>query len=179
MKRTKAKAECDGNLPPLRPFWQCLSPRALLAVAAAFMLASCANLGSHGEKPTVVLKSFKPISSGNGLPSFEIGLGVINPNREPLKLYGVVYTISVQGQELVKGVGKDYSPVEGYSEGTLTLTAQPNLLAGIRMFTQMMTRPADSLQYEFEAKLDTGGWSVPIRVKDVGHFDLNNFKGKP
>ena len=162
------------RLPGLLPALQ-----ALLIATAIPLLGSCANLASHGDKPTVVLKSFKPISADGGLPSFEIGLGVINPNREPLKLYGVVYTISLQGHELVKGVGKDFPPVEGYSEGTLRLTAQPNLLAGIRMLTGMMSGPMDSLEYEFEAKLDTGGWSLPIRVKDVGHFDLNNPGGTP
>ncbi len=152
--------------------------KTLLAIAV-LLLASCASLGQHAEKPTVTLKSFRSVASDGGLPSFEIGLGVINPNREALNLYGVVYTVRLQGQELVKGVGKDFPPVEGYSEATIILRAQPNLLAGIRMLTGMLTQPAESLEYEFEARLDTGGWSLPIRVQDVGQFDLNNLGGSP
>lgn len=153
--------------------------RFILAGTACIALASCASLGHYGEKPTVVLRSFQSIPGEAGLPNFEISLGVINPNREALALHGVVYTISVQGQELVKGVGKDFPPVEGYSEATLVLVGQPNLVAGIRLLTRMMARPADSINYEFKAKLDTGGWSVPIRVKEAGEFNLAALRTEP
>lgn len=150
--------------------------RILLLFTVGMVLSSCSTLGPYGEKPTVVLKSFRSIPAESGMPNFEIQLGVINPNREPLMLHGVVYTVRVAGQDLVKGVGKDFPPVEGYSEATLSLVAQPNLLAGIRMITGLMTRPVDSIKYEFEARLDTGGWSVPIRVTDVGEFNLASLR---
>lgn len=153
--------------------------RVMVIIIAILLMASCASLGPHGEKPVVVLKSFKPASSSGGGQGFEITLGVINPSRDVLELYGVVYTVSIQGYELVKGVGKGFEPVEAYSEGTITLTAQPNLLAGIRMFAQMMNQPTETLEYEFEAKLDTGGWSVPIRIREVGEFNLGGRPGSP
>lgn len=146
--------------------------RALTVIVTVLSIASCASFGPNDEKPVVMLKSFTPTPSSAGGQGFEITLGVINPSREVLELYGVVYTISIQGHELVKGVGKDFEPVEAYSEGTLKLTAQPNLLAGIRMFSQMMNQPTEVLEYEFEAKLDTGGWSVPIRIREVGEFNV-------
>lgn len=149
----------------------------LVTIIAALLLASCSTLGPHDEKPVVVLKGLTPLPGGTGTPGFEVTLGVINPGRDTLELYGVVYTISVQGHELVKGVGKGFDPIEGYSEGTIKLTAQPNLLAGIRMFTSMMNQSNDSLEYEFEAKLDTGGWSVPIRIREVGQFNLSGTPG--
>ena len=138
----------------------------------AFGLTSCASMSPYDEKPTVVLKSFQPMSGEGGVPGFQIGLGVINPSRSPLELHGVVYTISIEGQELVKGVGKDFPTVEPYSETTLTLNAQPNLLGGIRLLTGLVGNTSDAVNYEFEAKLDTGGWSVPIRVKEKGQFNL-------
>lgn len=138
----------------------------------AFGLVSCASLSPYEEKPSVVLKSFRPLSGEAGVPGFEIGLGVINPSRTPLELHGVVYTISIEGQELVKGVGKDFPTVEPYGETTLTLRAQPNLLGGIRLLTGMAGNAREQVNYEFEAKLDTGGWSVPIRVKEKGQFNL-------
>lgn len=150
--------------------------RNLLAVAVALFITSCASLGPNDEKPVVILKSFKPAASDAGSSGFEITLGVINPSRNVLDIHGIVYTISVQGNELVKGVGKDFAPVEAYSEGTIKLNAQPNLLAGIRMFSQMMSQPSDTLDYEFEARLDTGGWSIPIRIREVGQFNL---RGEP
>ena len=153
--------------------------RVMAVVIATSLIASCASLGPYDEKPVVVLKSFNPASSSEGGQAFEITLGVINPGRDVLELYGVVYTVSIQGHELVKGVGKGFEPIEAYSEGTITLTAQPNLLAGIRMFAQMMNQPSDTLEYEFEAKLDTGGWSVPIRIREVGQFNLDGAPNEP
>ena len=36
-----------------------------------------------------------------------------------------------------------------------------------------MNNPADELQYEFEAKLDTGGFFPSIKVRENGSFRLN------
>jgi LEA14-like dessication related protein len=105
-------------------------------------------------------------------PAFEIGLRIINPNASPLALEGVVYTISVAGHELVKGVGKDFPVIEGYSQGDLVLTASANLLAGIRFIGDMMQAGDQSLEYDFEAKLDLQGLYPSIRVSESGTFDL-------
>lgn len=126
------------------------------------------------EEPTVTLTSFRALPSEGMAPAFEIGLRVINPNAQSLALEGVVYTISVQGHELIKGVGKDFPVIEGYSQEDLTLTASPNLLAGIRFIGDMMQAPADNLEYEFEAKLDLQGLYPSIRVSERGTFNLNS-----
>ena len=75
--------------------------------------------------------------------------------------------------ELVKGVGKDFPLIEGYSQQDLTLSAGANLLAGIRFIGDMMQAPEESLEYVFEAKLDLQGLYPSIRVSERGNFDLN------
>jgi LEA14-like dessication related protein len=106
------------------------------------------------------------------VPAFEIGLRIINPNPQALNLEGVVYTISVEGHELVKGVGKDFPVIESYGEQLITLTASANLLAGIRLVGDMMHSGGEALNYEFEAKLDLGGLYPSIRVRERGNFNL-------
>ena len=130
------------------------------------------------EQPTVALSSFKVLPSDGGLPSFEIGLRVINPNRQALSLEGIVYTVSLQGHEIVKGVGKDFPVIESYSQGELKLTGSPNLLAGIRLFTEMMSDPQQKLSYEFEARLDVGGLYPSIRIKEGGLLNLGQPSGE-
>lgn len=137
------------------------------------LLASCATLGPEYEEPTVTLTSFRALPSEGVAPAFEIGLRVINPNAQDLALAGVVYTISVQGHELVKGVGKDFPVIEGYSQQDLVLTASADLLAGIRFIGDMMQNPADNLEYNFEAKLDLQGLYPSIRISENGTFNLN------
>jgi hypothetical protein len=136
------------------------------------LLPACASLDPDYEEPTVTLSSFNAIPSEGMVPAFEIGLRIINPNSKPLNLEGIVYTISLQGHELVKGVGKDFPVIEGYSEGVVKLTASANLLAGIRFVGDMMGQPEQALEYEFKAKLDMGGLYPSIRISETGDLNL-------
>ncbi len=135
-------------------------------------LTGCASLNPNYEQPTVTLSSFRALPSEGMTPSFEIGLRIINPNPSSLALSGVVYTVSVQGHELVKGVGKDFPAIEGYSQGDVTLTASANLLGGIRLLGDLMQVSSDSLDYDFEARLDLAGLHPSIRVHEKGTFQL-------
>ena len=148
---------------------------ALIFLVAA-SLSGCAGMGSGYETPTVSVQSFRPIASdtGGGLPAFEIGLHVINPNLEPLELVGVSYTISLDGHDLIKGVGNDLPVIEGYGEGSFTLTAGVNVFAGIQLFRSLMEKDSDSFDYSFKAKLDPGAYKRKIRISDSGSISLSN-----
>ena len=148
--------------------------KTIISIAACFLLAACASLDPDYEKPTVMMTSFHAVPSEGAMPSFEIGLRIINPNPKPLELQGVVYSISLQGHELVKGVGKGYPPIEGYSEGDITLNASANLLKGIQFIAGMTQSQDKALEYEFEAKLDVGGFYPSLKVSETGTFNLGN-----
>jgi LEA14-like dessication related protein len=143
----------------------------VLSLAAVF-LAACAALDPDYETPAVTLSSFKALPSESMLPAFEIGLRIINPNAADLDVQGIVYTVALQGHELVKGVGKGFPVIEGYSEGVVTLTASANLLAGIQFVTELMRQPHESLDYRFRAKLDLGGFQPTIRIDEGGKINL-------
>lgn len=140
---------------------------------ALLLIQSCASMDPDYEQPTVTLSSFRALPSEGGILTFEIGLHVLNPNSTPFRLEGVVYTVSIQGHDVVKGVGKDFPVLDGYSEQTVKLTATANLLAGIRLVMDLMNSPNQDLKYQFEAKLDTGGLGRSIRVKENGSFRIN------
>ena len=142
----------------------------LLFVLTVLLLQACATLDPDYEEPSVMMSSFRVMPSEGMLPSFEIGLRIINPNSEPLKLQGVVYSISLRGHELIKGVGKDYPQIDAYSEGTITLNASPNLLKGISFITDMTRNQGEPLEYTFKAKLDVGGLYPSLRISETGTF---------
>lgn len=150
-----------------------MTARLILALVMAVALGACAALGPNYEEPTVALSSFKALPSEGMIPAFEIGLRIINPNSQALNLEGIVYTVSLEGYELIKGVGKDFPVIEGYSEGTVKLTAAANLLTGIRFITDMMQSEGGPMKYEFKARLDLGGFYPSIRVKEAGDINLN------
>jgi len=143
-----------------------------LLLAAATLLTACATLDPDYEQPTVALTSFRALPSEGMAPAFEIGLRVVNPNRQPLDLVGIVYTISLQGHEIVKGVGRDFPPIEGYSQGDLSLTASANLLAGVRLIGDLVQGGGEVLDYEFRAKLDLGGLRPSLRIAETGQVNL-------
>ena len=142
----------------------------------ALQLTGCAGMQPGYESPTVSVQSFRAVPSdgGTGLPSFEIDLHVINPNLDPLKLAGVSYTVSLDGNDIIKGVGNDLPVIEGYGEGTFTVTAAVNVFAGIQLFRSLMNKDSDTFEYAFEAKLDPGAMRRKIRVRDSGSISLSS-----
>jgi hypothetical protein len=146
--------------------------RTLLLLSALF-LGGCATLNPDYEEPTVTLSSFRALPSEGMIPSFEIGLRILNPNSQDLDLVGIVYTISLNGYELVKGVGKDFPVIEGYTESDVKLTASANLLAGMRLVNNMMKAQDGSFEYEFKAKLDLGGLYPSIRIRETGNINMS------
>lgn len=139
-----------------------------LVLSSSVLLAGCAAFGPAWETPTVTVNSFRTLPSGGTMPEFEIGLEVVNPNRSALELAGVAYTISLDGREVIKGVGNELPVIEGYGTGQVTLTASANLFAGVRLFTDLIQSPKESFEYRFEAKLDPGGLRPAIRIAETG-----------
>ncbi len=143
-----------------------------LVFGLSMLLQGCTGLRSDYETPTVTVSSFRALPSQGALPNFEIGLHVVNPNREPLKLRGVSYTVNLGGHELIKGVGNELPIIDAYGEGSFTLTAIPNLLAGIGLVTDLMRSSTESIDYKLQAKLDVGTIRPAIRITDSGKISL-------
>lgn len=144
-----------------------------LLVALTFLVAGCAGFGPGREAPTVSVQSFRAVpGQGAGLPAFEIGLIVLNPNPEPLRLQGVAYSIRLDGQSLLDGVSNELPVIEGYGQGTVTLDAAVNVLGGVRLLNSLLGSPRRTFDYEFTARLDPVGFSRNIRVTESGRIDL-------
>jgi len=147
--------------------------RRLPTLLLTLLVSACATLSPDYEEPTVTLSSFRALPSEGMVPGFEIGLRILNPNAQSLNLEGIVYTISLDGYELVKGVGKDFPVIEGYTEENVKLTASANLLAGMRFVSSMMQSHDGAFEYEFKAKLDLGGLYPSIRIRETGDINLD------
>jgi LEA14-like dessication related protein len=139
---------------------------------ALFALASCVSLHSDFDPPTVTVTSLRSVQSDSPGINFELVLKVVNPNRYPLKLAGVAYTLSLEDREVVTGVGKDLPTIDGYDEGLITLTASLSVLQTMRLMGDLVNEPRDHLRYELNTKLDLGTLHSPVRVKDAGRISL-------
>jgi LEA14-like dessication related protein len=151
--------------------------RAVLLVVAALTLSGCAGLGRGLETPNVTVSSFRALPSESMMPAFEIGLRIINPNGVALNLRGVSYTVSLEGNEVIKGVANDLPVIDAYGEGEIKLTAAANLFAGMRLISDLLRANKDTFDYSFEARLDVGRLLPDIRVTDAGSISLRGATG--
>lgn len=137
-------------------------------------LMACASVPSDFEKPSVTVTSFKPVASNSMSPQFEIILHVTNPNREPLELVGMSYTIHLDGNKVMSGVANTLPVIEPYGEANVTLNANVNLLGGISLLSGLMSQHKENIAYEFNAKLDAGLFIPGIKVTKKGNLSLAN-----
>jgi len=145
----------------------------LFVICCAIALQGCSTLSGY-ETPSVSITSVRTAPSAGALPDFVIGLRVINPNRTALPVQGISYAVSLAGNEVIRGVGNDFPVIEAYGQADLTITASANLFAGIRLFSELLRSPQDSVDYDVDARLDLGGLRPTLRVRDRGNLSLSN-----
>ena len=143
-----------------------------LQVLLVVMLSACVTVPADFEQPRVTVVSFKPVSSGNLFPEFEIVLRVTNPNRTALALEGMSYTIDLDGHEVVSGVANDLPVIDAYGEGNVKLRATASLLAGLNVLSGLVNQGKNQVDYAFNARLDVGTFMPSIRVNKTGAFSL-------
>jgi LEA14-like dessication related protein len=144
-----------------------------LSIWMVCFFSGCAGMmNSDFDPPVVSLRSFKMLQQESVSPGFEIGLHIINPNRAPLNLKGIYYTVAVEGYDVLAGVANDLPIVEPYGEADIVLLANVDLLRGIKLISSLMQEPRESFKYSFSAKLDVGGFLSNIVVQEEGEFNL-------
>ena len=143
-----------------------------ILVSAILSITGCATLQSDFDPPVVNVTSIRALPSEDLSPKFEIGLKVINPNRDPIDLHGIAYNLILEGHKILTGVSKDLPTIDGYSEGEVTLNATANLLNSIGLFADLVKSEREAINYTLEAKLDFGGFHPTIRVEEQGKIDL-------
>jgi LEA14-like dessication related protein len=140
---------------------------------ASLLLSGCANLSSGFENPTLSVNSFRLLPSTGMLPRFAIGLHIINPNRTPLPLQGLLYTIEIEGHKLITGVSNDLPVVAAYGEEEIELQASVNLLSGLRVFSGLMQSQTGLVNYRFSARLSIDARLPEIAISEHGQINLS------
>jgi len=144
----------------------------LFSLSLLFTL-SCATLQPGYETPIVSITSFEAIPSQGVIPQFQIGLHIVNPNRSPLNLKGISYTITLEGHKIMTGVSNQLPQIEAYGEGDLVLNASVDLFSSIGFFTDLMrNQKKDKFSYSLNAKLDAGSLHPLIRITKKGEISL-------
>lgn len=145
-----------------------LTTRQIIVLFLLSTIISCVTVPSDFVEPGVSVTSFNP-EPGDGIsPRFKIVLHITNPNRDPLALEGIAYSILLEGNEVMSGVSNELPTIEPYGEDDVTLYATANLFGGIKLMTGLMSNQSKHINYEFKAKLDVGTFMPRIDVVKKG-----------
>ena len=137
-----------------------------------FLTVGCTPLLPNFEAPTVNISSFRVLPGESVVPTFEIGLHVINPNRMALELQGLSYNVELEGYRILSGVSNQLPVIEAYGEGDVLLQASPDIFSTISLFTDLMNQPRNTFKFNLEALLDIGGLMPKISVHKRGEFSM-------
>ena len=157
-----------------------LSPRAALQICvfsiicSVFFQSACARFTPSYEEPTVGLKTFRLLPAEGLVPTFEIGLHIINPNREALAIKGLYYTVAIEEHRVLAGVANDLPEIKGYAEADITLEATVDLLSGAKLIRSLLLEPATTFEYTFNAKLDMGSFVPTMNIVEKGQLAIDS-----
>jgi len=144
-----------------------------LMIFVILLLTACATLSPHYETPQVSITSFTLAPESSGLaPQFNIGLRVVNPNRNVLPLVGMSYSVEIEGNRILTGAEPNLPRIEGYGTADIVIQASPDLFGSARLLNQLLTGQRDQLNYLFRAKLDVGTLMPFINIEEKGSFGL-------
>jgi hypothetical protein len=148
--------------------------RILPLICVFLFIGSCASFSPYKEEPSVGLKTFQLIPGDGIIPKFAIGLHIINPNREPLKVEGLYYTVAIEGHKVLAGVANDLPEIQGYGEGDIPIEATVDLLGGAELIRSLLVQPTSSFGYTFRAKLDLGTLMPTMNIVEKGQISVEN-----
>lgn len=144
-----------------------------LQVLPLLLLVGCGSLTPGYEKPTVSITSFALAPESTGMaPRFNIGIRVINPNRAALPLRGMSYSVEIEGNRILNGAAPNLPTVPAFDTVDFVIEATPDLFGSVRLLSDLFARQRSSLDYTFNARIDTGGLLPWINVKESGNFGL-------
>lgn len=140
----------------------------MLQAVTLLLISACVSVPSDFEQPSVSVISFVPKGNTGISPQFNIVLHITNPNRNPLKLMGLSYSIHLAGNEVMSGVANNLPTIEPYGETDVKLIASANLVGGFKLITGLMNENRAYIDYEFKARLDVGRFTPRIEVSKKG-----------
>ena len=146
------------------------------ATLLLFMLSGCAGIQTGYDPPSVSLTSFRFIPGDSIVPRFEVGLRIINPNRDALELEGLFYSITIEDNKIISGVANELPRIEGYGEEDILLEAIVDVIGGAKLLQSLVRSQKGSIAYGFNAKLDLGALQPPLRISEKGQFSVSNLQ---
>jgi len=142
------------------------------------LLTACAGLTPTIPKPCVSINAFEILPSEGIAPRFKIGMRITNTSRETLNIKGIVYTVEIQGNNVLTGVAKNIPSIAPYSEGNVSVAGSPDLFGSLGLIKDMMSQKSENMEYEVDVAIDVGSAYPIIHSTKKGEFSLSDAVNK-
>ncbi|WP_148714593.1 LEA type 2 family protein [Chitinolyticbacter meiyuanensis] len=130
--------------------------RRLIIIACALLLAACAGVPSHFEKPRVSLAGIALKEAGILEQRFTLTLRVENPNDVAIPIKGLDTTLEINGQPLASGVAASAVTLPALGEARVAIDVTSNIATLLRQLRRAAESGAP--RYKLAGKL-----FVPMR----------------
>ncbi len=147
--------------------------RSFLIVLIMF-LSSCAMMNPQFENPKVKVAGLKMLPAESLISQpIEITLLVTNPNATDLSLRGISYTVGLENFDLLSGMSNQLPTLTAYQETPVKLTVSLNAFQVLKFLNHLNKNGIrDSVNYNFDAKLDFYKFLPALHVKETGVLPL-------
>ena len=137
-------------------------------------LGGCAAFQPGLEKPTVKVTGLRLLPSQGGLNQrIGVDLAILHPNDRDLSLRGISSTLGIENFSVLSGVTDNVPVLKGYQETPVSLEVSANMLQVVRLIEYFSRAGVkDSVNYNFDAKLDFSALLPAMRVKETGSIPL-------
>lgn len=142
--------------------------RFLYIILISLLVSNCSSVNPLFEEPEVQVDSFSVVSVDSFNPVFEIGLRVINPNKQAINIQGLSYSAVIEGQKILTGVSDESITLAGFNETSLTLNAKADLLNGFQLLSKLINSETTNPNYSLQIKMNVGSFKLPIVITRKG-----------
>ncbi len=147
--------------------------RGVMVLMWTFSVLGCASLQSQQKPPKVDLTSLYLLPAQGLSQRFNIGIKILNVDRQPLDIQGLHVQLELDGLTLMEGAAPLALSVEGYNEATANVVVSSNLLSSLRFVNKWLKEPGNTqLHYGMTVNLDVKGRFSDLVVKQSGTVDL-------
>jgi LEA14-like dessication related protein len=145
----------------------------IFTLFCAALLTACTALQPRLEEPVVKVTRLQLLPSQGLQQRIGVGLLISNPNARDLSLNGISYTIGIEKFSVLSGVSNQVPVLKAYQETPVDLEVSANLLEIVRLIEYFSRNTLqESVNYNFDAKLDFSHWLPTMRVKETGKIPL-------
>lgn len=161
----------------MRPVWPInrMNARALLMLAAAATLVSCASVPRSIETPRVRLASLSFIGADGNTQTFALTLLVENLNPVPVPIEQIRLRVRLGGEGYLSGESGTAVTIPALDTETVRVEIETDLVSSQSRLMALVQGPQNALPYELDGELNVGGRPprlLPFQYRGMVPFSM-------